>query len=133
MRLSFGAAAQLFVGFMLLSLVNQCTAQHSRAPSITHSWKFVVCAVAFPYDANNNLESLWYLVFVQFRSCHESVTDVHDVTGLIHGHCCRDNASCVYLESFSFSLLCTIEYTHTVLPNFHIVIESELNRVSESI
>ena len=27
----------------------------------------------------------------------------------------------VYLESFSFSLLCTIEYTHTVLPNLHIV------------
>jgi len=31
------------------------------------------------------------------------------------------DASCIYLESFSFSLLCTIEYTHTVLPNFHIV------------
>jgi hypothetical protein len=27
----------------------------------------------------------------------------------------------VYLESFSFSFLCNIEYTHTVLPNFHIV------------
>jgi len=27
----------------------------------------------------------------------------------------------VYLESFSFSLLCTIEYMRTVLPNFHIV------------
>jgi len=31
------------------------------------------------------------------------------------------DASCIYLDSFSFSLLCTIEYTHTVLPNFHIV------------
>jgi hypothetical protein len=31
------------------------------------------------------------------------------------------DASCIYLESFSFSLLCTIECTHTVLPNFHIV------------
>jgi hypothetical protein len=31
------------------------------------------------------------------------------------------DASCIYLEFFSFSLLCTIEYTHTVLPNFHIV------------
>jgi len=31
------------------------------------------------------------------------------------------DASCIYLESFSFSLLCTIEYTHTVLPYFHIV------------
>jgi len=27
----------------------------------------------------------------------------------------------VYLESFSFTLLCTIDYTHTILPNFHIV------------
>jgi len=33
------------------------------------------------------------------------------------------DASCIYLESFSFSLLCTIEYTHTVLP-FHIVVEN---------
>jgi hypothetical protein len=31
------------------------------------------------------------------------------------------DASCIYLESFSFSLLCTIQYTHTVLPNFHVV------------
>jgi hypothetical protein len=31
------------------------------------------------------------------------------------------DVSSIYLESFSFSLLCTIEYTHTVLPNFHIV------------
>jgi hypothetical protein len=27
----------------------------------------------------------------------------------------------VYLESFSFSLLCTTQYTYKVLPNFHIV------------
>jgi hypothetical protein len=33
------------------------------------------------------------------------------------------DASCIYLESFSFSLLCTIEYTHTVLP-FHVVVEN---------
>jgi hypothetical protein len=31
------------------------------------------------------------------------------------------DASCIYLESFSFSLLCTVEYTHTVLPNFYII------------
>jgi len=31
------------------------------------------------------------------------------------------DVSSIYLEFFSFSLLCTIEYTHTVLPNFHIV------------
>ena len=49
------------------------------------------------------------------------VTDVHDVTGLIHGPAAGADASCIYLESFSFSLLCTIEYTHTVLPYFHIV------------
>jgi len=49
------------------------------------------------------------------------VTDVHDVTGLIPGSAAGANASSIYLESFSFSLLCTIEYTHTVLPNFHIV------------
>jgi len=33
------------------------------------------------------------------------------------------DVSSIYLESFSFSLLCNIEYTHTVLPNFHIVTE----------
>ena len=49
------------------------------------------------------------------------VTDVHDVRDLIHGSAAGSDASCIYLESFSFSLLCTIEYTHTVLPNFHIV------------
>jgi len=49
------------------------------------------------------------------------VTDVHDVTGLIHGSAAEADASCIHLESFSFSLLCTVEYTHTVLPNFHIV------------
>ena len=43
------------------------------------------------------------------------------VTGLIHGAAAGADASCIYLESFSFSFLCTIEYTHTVLPNFHIV------------
>jgi len=43
------------------------------------------------------------------------------VTGLIHGVAAGADASCIYLELFSFSLLCTIEYTHTVLPNFHIV------------
>jgi hypothetical protein len=31
------------------------------------------------------------------------------------------DASCIYLESFTFSLLYTIEYMHTVLPHFHIV------------
>jgi len=31
------------------------------------------------------------------------------------------DVTCIYLKSFSFSLLCTIEYTHTVLPDFHIV------------
>jgi len=31
------------------------------------------------------------------------------------------DASCIYLEPFSFSLICTIEYTRTVLPNFYIV------------
>jgi hypothetical protein len=55
-------------------------------------------------------------LFEQFR-----VTDVHDVTGLIHGPAAGADAFCIYLEFFSFSLLCTIEYTHTVLPNFHIV------------
>jgi len=50
-----------------------------------------------------------------------AVTDVHDVTGLIHGPAAGADASCIYLESFIFSLLCTIEYMHTVLPNFHIV------------
>jgi hypothetical protein len=49
------------------------------------------------------------------------VTDVHDVTGLVHGPAAGADSSCIYLESFSFSLLYTIEYTHTVLPNFHIV------------
>jgi len=53
----------------------------------------------------------------------ECVTDVHDVTGLIHGPTAGADAFCIYLESFSFSLLCTIEYMYTVLPNFHIVTE----------
>jgi len=43
------------------------------------------------------------------------------VTGLIYGVAAGADASCIYLESFSFSFLYTIEYTHTVLPNFHIV------------
>jgi hypothetical protein len=43
------------------------------------------------------------------------------VTGLIHGAAAGADASCIYLESFSFSFLCPREYTHTVLPNFHIV------------
>jgi len=43
------------------------------------------------------------------------------VTGLIHGAAAGADASCVYLESFSFTLLCTIGYMHTVLPNCHIV------------
>jgi hypothetical protein len=43
------------------------------------------------------------------------------VTGLIHGAAAGADASCIYLESFSFSLLCIIGYTHTVLSNFHIV------------
>jgi hypothetical protein len=38
------------------------------------------------------------------------------------------DASSIYLESFSFSLLCTIEYTHTVLPNFHIVTLNSTNQ-----
>ena len=33
-----------------------------------------------------------------------SVTDVHDVTGLIHGPAAGADAFCIYLESFSFSL-----------------------------
>jgi hypothetical protein len=49
------------------------------------------------------------------------VTDVHDVTALIHCTAAGADASCIYLESFFFSLLSTIEYTHTILPNFHIV------------
>jgi len=49
-------------------------------------------------------------VFVP-ETCHRSDTRC----------CCRADASCIYLESFSFSFLCAIEYTHTVLPNFHIV------------
>jgi len=32
------------------------------------------------------------------------VTDVHDVTGLIHGPAAGADAFCIYLESFSFSL-----------------------------
>jgi hypothetical protein len=48
------------------------------------------------------------------------------VTGLIHGAAAGADASCIYLESFSFSLLCTIEYTHTVLPNFHIVTDENM-------
>jgi hypothetical protein len=35
------------------------------------------------------------------------------------------DVSSIYLKSFSFSLLCTIEYTRTVLPNFHIVTQEE--------
>jgi hypothetical protein len=38
------------------------------------------------------------------------------------------DVSSIYLESFSFSLLCTIEYTHTVLPNFHIVTADKFQR-----
>jgi hypothetical protein len=49
-----------------------------------------------------------------------SVTDIRDVTGLIHGFAAGADAFCIYLKSFSF-LLCTIKYTHTVLPNFNIV------------
>jgi hypothetical protein len=39
------------------------------------------------------------------------------------------DASCIYLESFSFSLLCTIKYTHTVLPNIHIVAYSQVDKL----
>ena len=35
--------------------------------------------------------------------------------------CCRGRCLLYISFSFSFSLLCTIEYTHTVLPNFHLV------------
>jgi len=49
------------------------------------------------------------------------VTDVHDVTGLIHGTAAGADAFCIYLQSFSFCVLCIIEYTHTVVPNFHMV------------
>jgi hypothetical protein len=41
------------------------------------------------------------------------------------------DASYIYLKSFSFSLLCTIEYTHTVLPNFHIVTDKSQDFVSD--
>jgi hypothetical protein len=48
------------------------------------------------------------------------VTDVHDVTGLIHRPVTGADASCISRVFLLFSFLCTIEYTHTVLPNFHI-------------
>jgi hypothetical protein len=32
------------------------------------------------------------------------VTDVHDAPGLIHGPSVGADASCIYLESFSYSL-----------------------------
>jgi hypothetical protein len=54
-------------------------------------------------------------IVLQVYLCRRYVTD------LIHGTAAGADASGIYLESFSFSLLCTIGYTHTVLPNFHIV------------
>jgi len=56
-----------------------------------------------------------YLTVLQVYFCRRHVT------GLIHDSAAGADASCIYLESFSFFLLCTIEYTHTVLLNFHIV------------
>jgi hypothetical protein len=38
------------------------------------------------------------------HGCYALVTDVHDVTGLIHGPAAGADASCIYFESFSFSL-----------------------------
>jgi len=48
---------------------------------------------------------------------------LHIYKGLIQLAVTGADASCIYLESLFFTLpfLCTIEYTHTVLPNFHIV------------
>jgi hypothetical protein len=46
---------------------------------------------------------------------------LHIYKGLIQLAVTGADASCIDLESFSFSFLCTIEYTHTVLPSFHIV------------
>jgi hypothetical protein len=51
------------------------------------------------------------------------------VTGLIHGAAAGVDGCCIYLESFSFSLRCTIEYTHMILPNFHIVTYSQVEKI----
>jgi hypothetical protein len=63
----------------------------------------------------------------RFIMSHHSTQPVsnmlHIYNGLIQLAVTGADASCIYLESFSFSLFCTIEYTHTVLPNFHIVTE----------
>jgi len=41
------------------------------------------------------------------------VADVHDVTGLIHGPTAGADASCIYLESFSFSPFSVPQNTRT--------------------
>jgi len=48
---------------------------------------------------------------------------LHIYKGLIQLAVTGADASCIYLESLFFTLpfLCTIEYTHTVLSNFHTV------------
>jgi len=73
----------------------------------------------YPFVSESPLLTVYGLSLGRQNNAH--VTDVHDITGLIHGPAAGADASCIYLESFSFSLLCTIEYTHTVSPNFHIV------------
>ena len=44
-----------------------------------------------------------HTISLVFTNCHY-VTDVRDVTGLIHGTVAGADASCIYLESFFFSL-----------------------------
>jgi len=48
-------------------------------------------------------------------------TDAHDVTRLIHSAAAGADASCISRVFLLLSFLCTVEYTHTILPNFHIV------------
>jgi len=67
------------------------------------------------------LQSLYLNLFARFSPSIFQQFLLHIYKGLIQLAGTGADASCIYLESFSFSLLYTIEYTHTVLPNFHVV------------
>jgi hypothetical protein len=87
--------------------------------AILAGWHQVVCA---PNKGNG-----WQFMIVRITNGHlhqaimPTSTDVHDVTELIHRHRCRGQCLCIYLEPFSFSLMCTIDYMYMDFPNVHIV------------